>query len=560
MPKDWTGNSNSIYKTLGASNHTDKERETNDYYATEGRAAELLLEVEKFTPTIWENAVGAGDLAKVFVEKGYNVRASDIVDRGYPNTEIIDFLTYNEPITTDIVSNPPYKCFSSDTECYTKQGWKRYEQLTKDDEILSVNPNTLEIEWSGINEIIYYNVDEDLFHFKKSHMDILCTKGHRMFAFNKDGKLQVKNNDLIHSQDIKMSYYIPRIGYSWSGQEKEYFVLPSINGYNYAQPTYKEEIKILMDDWLKFFGMWLADGYCRHTKNCFGDQRKTVGIKQRESNACMIRDILSRLPFKFKEYKDANRKNVCINFEIHNEQLWTYLKQFGKSSEKYIPTEIKELSSRQLSLFIDYYFYGDGSEYKNYNNQKSIGRTYRTISKKLSVDIQEILFKLGYLSHVTEQNYEINGEKRTIYLINYSPNSIYNRLFYPSAKKSLVHYKGVVWCVNLKKNGVFLLRRNGKEFISGNCATQFVKHSLDLAQDGVKVAMFLKIQFLEGKERKKLFTEYPPKTIYVSSSRLLCAKNGEFEKMKAGGGSAVAYAWYVWEKGYKGDTIIKWIN
>ena len=52
MPKDWTGNSNSIYKTLGASNHTDKERETNDYYATEGKAAELLLEVEKFTPTI----------------------------------------------------------------------------------------------------------------------------------------------------------------------------------------------------------------------------------------------------------------------------------------------------------------------------------------------------------------------------------------------------------------------------------------------------------------------------------------------------------------------------
>ncbi len=81
MPKDWTGNSNSIYKTLGASNHTDKERETNDYYATEGKAAELLLEVEKFTPTIWENAVGAGDLAEVFVKNGYNVRVSDIVNR-----------------------------------------------------------------------------------------------------------------------------------------------------------------------------------------------------------------------------------------------------------------------------------------------------------------------------------------------------------------------------------------------------------------------------------------------------------------------------------------------
>ena len=69
--------------------------------------------------------------------------------------------------------------------------------------------------------------------------------------------------------------------------------------------------------------------------------------------------------------------------------------------------------------------------------------------------------------------------------------------------------------------------------------------------------MFLKLQFLEGKARKKLFRLFPPMTIYVSSSRLLCAKNGEFDKAQ---GSAVAYAWYVWAKGYKGPTVVKWIN
>ena len=37
------------------------------------------------------------------------------------------------------------------------------------------------------------------------------------------------------------------------------------------------------------------------------------------------------------------------------------------------------------------------------------------------------------------------------------------------------------------------------------------------------------------------------------------AKNADFEKFKKQG-SAVAYAWYVWEKGYKGDTIVKWFN
>lgn len=74
------------------------------------------------------------------------------------------------------------------------------------------------------------------------------------------------------------------------------------------------------------------------------------------------------------------------------------------------------------------------------------------------------------------------------------------------------------------------------------------------------LTMFLRLQFLEGKTRRKLFDTGQLKTVYVSSSRILCAKNGEFEKMKASGGSAMACAWYEFEKGYKGNAAIKWIN
>ena len=91
-------------------------------------------------------------------------------------------------------------------------------------------------------------------------------------------------------------------------------------------------------------------------------------------------------------------------------------------------------------------------------------------------------------------------------------------------------------------------------------AKQFIEKALEIVPDGRHVYMFLKIQFLEGKERKKLFMANPPKTVYVSSSRILCAKNADFDSMRRGGGSAVAYAWYEWEKGYKGDTILKWCN
>jgi hypothetical protein len=91
-------------------------------------------------------------------------------------------------------------------------------------------------------------------------------------------------------------------------------------------------------------------------------------------------------------------------------------------------------------------------------------------------------------------------------------------------------------------------------------AKEFVYKALQIIPKGNKVAMFLRVQFLEGKERKQLFTNFPPTKVLVSSSRILCAKNAEFEKMKQGGGSAVAYAWFIWQKGYKGDTIIKWFN
>ena len=89
------------------------------------------------------------------------------------------------------------------------------------------------------------------------------------------------------------------------------------------------------------------------------------------------------------------------------------------------------------------------------------------------------------------------------------------------------------------------------------CGQAFVEHALDIVKEGTKIAMFLKIQFLEGKARRTLFEKFPPKTIYVSSSRLLCAKNGDFQKKES---SAIAYAWYIWEKGYIGDTVVKWFN
>ena len=89
-----------------------------------------------------------------------------------------------------------------------------------------------------------------------------------------------------------------------------------------------------------------------------------------------------------------------------------------------------------------------------------------------------------------------------------------------------------------------------------NKAKEFVEHALDISMESVKVAMFLKLTFLEGGKRKKLFEKYPPKTIYVFRNRIDCWKNG-IKPEKAS--KAVCYAWFVWVKGFKGSPQIKWI-
>lgn len=89
-------------------------------------------------------------------------------------------------------------------------------------------------------------------------------------------------------------------------------------------------------------------------------------------------------------------------------------------------------------------------------------------------------------------------------------------------------------------------------------AMRFCQHALDIVNDGSKVIMLMRIQFLEGQRRKPFLLANPLKYVYVSSSRLLLAKNADFVKYSTP--SANCYAWYVWEKGFKGETTLRWFN
>lgn len=87
-------------------------------------------------------------------------------------------------------------------------------------------------------------------------------------------------------------------------------------------------------------------------------------------------------------------------------------------------------------------------------------------------------------------------------------------------------------------------------------AKEFVEKAMELIYNGSYLVLFLKIQFLEGQARQKLFKKYPPKYIYVNSSRQICYINGDMSKKMS---SATCYCWYIWEKGFSGEPTIRWI-
>lgn len=87
-------------------------------------------------------------------------------------------------------------------------------------------------------------------------------------------------------------------------------------------------------------------------------------------------------------------------------------------------------------------------------------------------------------------------------------------------------------------------------------AKEFVEMALCCIPKGNKVAMLLKIQFLESKKRQELFKKNPPEYVYVFVKRTNCAKDGLFENCKS---SAICYCWFVWRKGFNGEPKIRWI-
>jgi len=132
---DWTGNSQSSYAMIGASNHALEYREQDDFYSTDPDAIEVLFKHVSFSDKIWECACGNGALSKRMEKLGKQVKSTDLVDRGY-GVGGVNFLSQTEPFDGDIITNPPYK--------YVTEFVLKAIELTQDKVAMFLKLTTLE--------------------------------------------------------------------------------------------------------------------------------------------------------------------------------------------------------------------------------------------------------------------------------------------------------------------------------------------------------------------------------------------------------------------------------
>lgn len=305
-----------------------------------------------------------------------------------------NYKSYGIPKAQLIIADVPY-CYDEETECWTTDGWKKYTELTTDDTVMSLNHLTQEIEYSGIKNIIIKDKPERMVKFETKDIDLVVTEEHRMYALHKKS---TKHNNIKLAKDVNAAYYIPRSGYLFKSHSNiRSITIPECRINKNGQEHIEKSIEISLEKWLPFFGLWIADGCVCNSKGNNGRQLYRVSIKQAGSNRDIVSNMMKDFPLKCNEHKEKRRDES--NFDIDSKQLWMYMKQFGKSKEKFIPRWILDLPIQYLELFWEWYVFGD-------SHKNGSGVCISSTSKQLSEDLQEIALKIGVLCQIRKHTYK----------------------------------------------------------------------------------------------------------------------------------------------------------
>ena len=197
----------------------------------------------------------------------------------------------------------------------------------------------------------------------------------------------------------------------------------------------------------------------------------------------------------------------------------------GNSKTKFVPSNIKELSSRLLNILLKWYLFGDG--YKSFYKGEIGGEYFFTVSKKLADDLSEISLKGGRFCSY-RNNYR-----------GYYGCIARQGIAHFGRHKSIINYNGKIYCLKLDKNNIFLVRRDNKIAFCGNSLKlEFLENCYEI---GKPFALLRPLTALEGKKRGELYKKYGIQLIIPNKRINFITPSGK------GSGSWFATSWFCWK-------------
>lgn len=376
---------------------------------------------------------------------GYEIKLSG----SHPKEDICDSLAGKYPKNFVWTGWHP-NCYTEEAMVLTAKGWKHFVDVEYDDMILSLNPNTRDVEWTSIVAKQCYLYNGEVVRFFNKSLECMVTPEHQMVFLNKnDGRIR-KAEAREYRKGLGAFYR------TCVHADKEERATIDINGEVWS-----------FDDYCEFIGYWLADGSVAHAS--------TVNLAQKEgepARQCMI-ECIKRLGYEPHAKKDS--------IEFFRSPIVRYLRQFGKSYQKYIPQEILQASKRQIGIFLNAFIKCDGYSRKTKSFVGNHGcefhsdkeeRLFFTTSQQMAGQLCQLLLLIGHRPSfsIKEPSTHITKEGRVI-KANY-PCYVISECYSGTATvfdKEFIHYEGNVYDLTLAKNHIMYVCFNGRCFWGSNC-------------------------------------------------------------------------------------------